>query len=346
MNCKLHIAYATDQGYLMPTMVAVASAIAWASRPCDLVFHILDCGITDAQWDEFVGRLESHLKGGYQLLRHVVDMSVFDKCPAYKGRRGNYARLLLPEIVKDSNWCVYCDGDTLFTADPFALETVFDPSKAYQGHEDWLDLKNLPQKKIFESIGLGWHPEQYVCSGFILMNLDWFRQNDATPKAIEFLSRYSHLQPADQEALHYVAFGHVGFLPSAWGMYSWQIFLPESPLPKLIHYVSDLPWKFERVKYLGYVDDRCLWLGYAWRLLRLDLNWLGCPSKHVFFKLRAYTNIWRMVFSALSVVPALRRRYYFVISRFSRREIAKRIDVRAALDNIASVSAKSKSRAM
>lgn len=328
---KLHIAYATDQGYLMPTMVAVASAIAWSGRPKDLVFHILDCGFTDAKWRDFTNRLRMHLKGEYQLLRHAIDMSAFDKCPAYRGRRGNYARLLLPEIVKESSWCVYCDGDTLFTADPFELEAVFDSTKAYQGHEDWLDLVNLPQKKFFESIGFGWHPEQYVCSGFILMNLDWFRANDATRRAVAFLNQYENVPPADQEALHYVAFGHVGRLPDEWGMYSWQIFLPESPSPKLIHYVSDLPWKFERIKYLGYVDDRCLWLGYAERLLGLKLCELGCSGYWEFFMLRLYTCFWKFVVKVASVNPRLRRRYRFVCNRIGKRHVLKQIDVSAAI---------------
>lgn len=271
MSEKIHIVYATDDGYLLPTFVAAASALAWASRLEDVQIHILDTGIADEGWNLHLGALRRRFGDGAGIVRHQVDLSCFEGLRKYHGSLGTYARLLIPDLLSDAEWCVYCDGDTLFTDDPFKLADVFDARYAYQGHEDWLiGLGNSEQEKWCRCHQLGWDASQYVCSGFILMNLERFRRESLGAACVALLKKYPDAPFVDQDAMAYVCRGSVGRLPWAWGTFSWGAFA--NGRPSCIHYASDLPWKLMTNKYLDYNDAHRLWFLYAEKFMGLGLR--------------------------------------------------------------------------
>ena len=281
----LCIVYATDDGYLMPTMVAVASALAWAADVSSVRVHILDTGIADAGWDDFEKNLRGHFGRAFGLTRHKIDQALFSGFKTWHGSVGTYARLVIPDLIPDADWCVYCDGDTLFTDDPSKLQQVFDSRYAIQGHADWqIPEMNQSRKEWFERNGLGWVPEQYVCAGFLLMNLDWFRKNDGAKRCLEFIRQHSDVVHPDQDALAYVCRGHIGILPDEWGRFSWDAF--RNGRPGCLHYASDLPWRLMTNKYLDYNDAHKLWFDCAREMLGLRMRDLLNPPLRPFVMLR------------------------------------------------------------
>lgn len=60
-HVQLHLGYASDAKYVHIIEVAIASAYVLASRPNNLIIHVLDCGIPDKAWDAFSSRLATAL---------------------------------------------------------------------------------------------------------------------------------------------------------------------------------------------------------------------------------------------------------------------------------------------
>lgn len=272
MNDTLHLIYATDEGYLIPTFVSAVSAVLWASDKSALRIVILDIGIADPKWLDFEQRLRRAGGEKFLLYRHKVDVSKFMDFKSYKGSLGTYARLDIPRIFPDLSWCVYADGDTLFTDDPLKLREVYDSRYAIQGqpdNENWdYDETGVSLKqRWFERNGLGWNSSQYVCAGFLLMNLDWFRSNNGTERCLCFLKEYPDCKNHDQDALSYVCRGYVSFINDRWGILSRNAFLRGKP--GCIHYAADAPWKLMSSRRKDYNDAHKLWFDFAYRHLGL-----------------------------------------------------------------------------
>lgn len=211
---KLHLVYAADANYLFPLRVAASSAIAQASRPQDLVIHVLDCGIPDDKWETFG---ESLYGGGRtRVVRHPIDLALFHSFAEWHGSLATYARLCLPDLLQDVAWCVYADGDTLLTDDPFKLGAFFDSRLAMQGHAT--SLTTQPEWFARHGLALDW--SHYVCAGFLLLNLAWMRTHSIARQSLEFLRKHPDAPFPDQDALNILCAGHVGMLPDAWGVFS------------------------------------------------------------------------------------------------------------------------------
>ncbi len=177
---NLHLVYAADANYLFPLRVAASSAIAQASRPQDLVIHVLDCGIPDDKWETFGNSLYG--EGRTRVVRHTIDLALFRSFAEWHGSLATYARLCLPDLLPDVAWCVYADGDTLFTDDPFKLEAIFDGTCAMQGHTTSLTM----QPEWFARHGLVQDWSHYVCAGFLLLNLEWMRVQAIARRSLNF----------------------------------------------------------------------------------------------------------------------------------------------------------------
>lgn len=115
------------------------------------------------------------------VFRHTVDVGRFAKLRLWRGSCGTYARLLMPELLSNVAWCLYVDGDTLFTDDVTAMLRLYDSSYAIQGYCEGDDDPAL--KLYFQERNIPWHCDQYVCAAFLLMNLVCWRENSITQNA-------------------------------------------------------------------------------------------------------------------------------------------------------------------
>ena len=286
---RLHIAYATDNGYLMPTAVSLASAVKECSNKQELAFDILDTGIDDEKWQKFETMVRMSLGRDFGICRHRMDVPKYRKYKSWHGSWGAYARLDLPNILKNLAWCVYADGDTLFINDPLRLREIFDAQFALQAHRDWEfpDGGNIAHHEHWHlQNNLKWNKDDYFCSGFALLNLEWFRQNDASRKCFEFIDNHPTIEFPDQDALYNICKGYTKFLPDEWGRFSWGAFVDEKM--GLIHYASDLPCKLMSSKYPDYNDAHKLWFdtardvyGLGWRDLMVAPSWARYVKKRV-----------------------------------------------------------------
>lgn len=273
----LHLVYTSDENYLFLTKVSVCSAFMQASRPTDLIIHLLDCGISDAMWDAWVKDLVERT-GQRAFVRHRIDVNRFAGLREWKGTLATYARLCPPEALPNEAWCVYVDGDTLFTDDPFKLTDLFDSTCAMQGFQIWHEVRPMESweeeciHKWYERHQMKGDFSHYVCTGFLLLNLDWWRANKATERCLDFLRSVTNDMPyyVDEMAMNFVCAGHVGLLPKEWGIFS--CYAPLVDHPSLIHYILEAPHKTRFNRQLGFRDITAVWMSFVRRELGVSVK--------------------------------------------------------------------------
>lgn len=267
MDNEFHIAYVTDDGYLSPTQVSVCSALKHSANQAAMVIDILDCGISSSRWSDFERCIGVRFPRA-RICRHLIDMGVFQKCAPYGGSRATYARILPPILLHDVKWCLFSDGDVLFVDDPLKLIDYYDDDKIVIGNVDY--VKELPndsweREKLrwFESNGMNFNPDQFVCMGFALMNLSKMRAVGFVEKCMEGFMRFSPSASADQETINVVSQGLIGILPYRWGAYNLALYSNPSEVPSAIHFVFGKPWLLNARWTRGLSDADLLWLSYA-----------------------------------------------------------------------------------
>ena len=261
-NDVLHIAYASDERYLKYVSVAIGSAFLWASDRTKLVVDVLAINVDDDAWTKWIDDIRRFLPSDCRIVRHDIgDERLGGWLRPWHGSLATYGRLLLPEILGDVDWCVYADVDTLFTDDPLKLRDVYDPSSSIMGHLEYR-TKSLDQKREWlDSRGLPFKLESYFCAGFVLINLNYFREHDSGQRAFNLLKQYPDMSQPDQDALNVVCFTTSKALPTEWGCWGTEAFAEGRPAA--IHYPSHNPWTFMDNVFPDYIDAYNIWHRYA-----------------------------------------------------------------------------------
>lgn len=307
----LHIVYATDDAYLFAVEASLASAEAMTSDPQRTYFHILNCGISDKAWQAF------HLRHP-EVLSHPINMETFSGFHLWHGSLGTYARLNIPELLQSVSWCLYVDGDTLFTDDPLKLIEEIEHLRhhpegpiALAGHTTSMTT----QPAWYKAHHLPLHRERYVCAGVILMNLDYFRQHHISQQCMAFIQAHPDAPFPDQDALNLSCQGHIALLPDTWGDYSGAAF-GKAKRPGCVHYVGELPWKLTWKWHLGYSDAVKVWSACVEGLLGYSRQ----QSMHIgllrWFVGRCYNRLIRLGVFGFQVIPAFRKRFPNFQNRF------------------------------
>lgn len=234
-------AFAADGNYLMPLRVAVASLLhACRHNPRPLTVHVLDLGIKENDWADLVS-FWSRMSPQAKFKRYIISPEKYAGYRIWNGSVATYARLELPILLPQVEWCFYFDCDVLVTRDPRELEETCDPQMAIIGRVNyglttrqvdapWLNERNLP-----------FDESTYICAGVLLMNLDWFRRTGKWRSCFAFLEKYPNPAAVDQTVLNVVCFNNVGLLPQGWGEFSVEAV--ESDASGCVHFSGKSPWQ-------------------------------------------------------------------------------------------------------
>lgn len=261
-NDVLHIAYASDERFLKYVSVAIGSAFLWASDRSKLVVDVLAIKVDDDAWAKWIEDIRRFLPSDCRIVRHDIgDEWLGAWLRPWHGSLATYGRLLLPAILGDVDWCVYADADTLFTDDPLKLRDVYDPSASIMGHLEYR-TKPLDQKrKWLDSRGLPFKLESYFCAGFLLINLDYFREHELGQRAFKLLKRYPDMPLPDQDTLNVLCGTTAKALPTEWGCFGNEAFVEGRP--GAIHLAGHNPWTFMDNMFPDYIDAYNIWHRYA-----------------------------------------------------------------------------------
>lgn len=297
---SIHIALSSDNNYFEGLLVTTWTIAKNCSRPNQLCFHILDGGINENNFDFLRKALDSfRCKIDRITVNQKTDLTGLGTW--HGNSRMAYARLLLPNILKEADHVIYSDVDFVWIGDVARLWELRDQNqllgyvhRTAKGFEickaehDWA-------KQFHITLDNG----QYFCTGMLLMNLRKFRDERVSEKMFDLLKRGGGAAPfADQTVLNMFMTTRTDktVLPNNWQVCTCD---PDSCIvtPNIvIHYAGDTPWKSIHEIHHFLTDFHIIWHNIHGRLRGIS-TWNS---------LRQYNSISGIVFGRLLYLGASR----------------------------------------
>ena len=276
---EIHVALAADTLYLPGLELTAASMAVRASSGVRLCIHVLDGGLDDSGFAAFAG-LMKRLRPDNAVVRHrLIETQDRDFRDAY-GKRMTYKRLLLPSILPDLDFVIYCDVDFLWLGDVAELWALRDPKLFFQSTRDRAPETIDHERSWFAARGVPFDAERYFCAGLLLMNLKKLRDENVMARVFAFLEEHPDVNLADQSALNAVVQEQTGFVSPRWQVFSRDVVFGRGvEEPAAIHFGGELPWlRWSRLDML--TDTVLFWhrvnaamRGLSlWRALRLHFH--------------------------------------------------------------------------
>lgn len=242
----IHVALATDDNYFEGLLVTAWSIAANCSRPSDLIFHILDGGISQ----DNISLLRKSLAEFNCSLDFIrIDQgSQLNGCGTWHGNSSmTFARLLLPSLLPTVKHVIYSDVDFLWLKDVAQLwQQTSDALLLQHARHDQICTISSTEHEWCRARGTALIPSAYFCAGMLLLNLEKFRAEALHVKMLDFIRANGGSAPTqDQTVLNMFcqSRGDIGIVDS-----SWQITTGNSAIERIksglvLHYASDTPWK-------------------------------------------------------------------------------------------------------
>ena len=263
----VHIAFCVNDAYV-PYICVTIKSIVENNQPQEINIHIL----TDAISKNNKKRLNEIINENPNLSLHFYLM---DDTPLKGLRVGHltlhtWYRLLIPNILPQYiSKVLYLDADTVVTD---SLDELFELNMdgiAVAGSLDPQSFSSSPYERCgYEEV------KKYICVGVLLINLDYWRQNNLTSRIIEFAqANNERLIFQDQDAINYVCQDSKIILPFRYGTVLWFFYMNEFYTdalyykqlydsfyhPAIIHYIGCHPWQKEiSIRHIMYDE----WLKY------------------------------------------------------------------------------------
>ena len=231
----LDIVYASDHAYLFCCCVSVWSLMEQLPPRQQVRLHLLS---DDSLCDEDE-RLLNHLSDRFSnlyLIRHNVAEKAFEQRD-FSGSIWSKAacyRLILPELLREVDLCLYLDSDTLIVGDITPLWDVDMTDFCLAGVFD--DIASVRRETVGHSIpGI----QTYVNSGVLLMNLRLMRERGVQEQLLAGVGDYLVV---DQDLLNVVCYGAIRLLPSGYNCIPGV----HTDSPRILHFLMRdylRPWK-------------------------------------------------------------------------------------------------------
>lgn len=326
MDDIIDIALAADEGY-KDGLLVTAWSIAYSCAPnARLRFNVLDGGLSDVAWDVFRQKI-LNVSPKTIIRRFSVDQSLFSNFPAWNfGSRLTYARFLLPILLKDSEYVIYCDTDFLWLEDIAKLWALRRSDVVCQSVVDGTPETVQREKAWFVSRELPFDKDRYFCAGLLFLNLELCRTYDVMGACLDFLWRNPDVKFADQSALNVILstmeFGNrvsgVALLQSKWQRFSYSICAADVASGCVIHYAGDNPWH-RKYWYESLSDAVMIWFDFYGRIFGIG-RWRAVMS---FYSVSKMLYL-RMVFLALTM-PVIETICYWYLERIRHAVIIDRL---------------------
>lgn len=258
------VVFGIDRSYVLQVFVVMYSIVKNSKE--NFHFIILTTDQIEKEVDE-LGRILSGYYPEIVLEVREVDDQIFEKIPIYNPHlsKASYFRLLIPNLIKEYDKCLYLDSDILVNGD---VQEIFetDVEGAYlAGVRDChLALNKNQRNTPWHQINIGIPSmENYVNAGVLLMNLKKMRDGNLVKR---FLMQAKKENPyEDQDVINVCCYEAVKALPAKYnlfhiyagnamkhlfeGPYSQDEFLFNWNRPVILHMIEKYkPWMSRKYK--------------------------------------------------------------------------------------------------
>ena len=273
------VVFTPDENYIIPTCVAILSMLVAKRSETRYRFYIIVSNKMDASYFRYLERVKK-LKADFEYQIIPIDSSIFDeqKVTTPHLKTSAYYRLIIGELLKDYDKCMYHDADILVLRD---LQEMFDVDldgfyvsgiKAYLKHQETEENQRIMKKWGFPSF------DNYIVSGNLVLNLFKIREDKLTERFIQQM--HEGYPSEDQDVINLCCYGKIHFLPLKYGMmnrwsyndvlytmgkkvYEFKEIEEAKESPAIVHFAGGVakPWKNLRT---AYADK---WWEYARQIL-------------------------------------------------------------------------------
>lgn len=249
---KFDITINTDDNYLQHC-VAMLCSLYENNSEHDITVHVLSNSLDESSRDilcELTSRYNNHV------IFYSVDETKLEGVQFRKKRpltKAAYYRLLLCSVLPSSvERVLYLDCDIIVLRDVSEIFNIELDQYALAATLDHFPYSEKHRQQLHMSCG-----EHTFCSGVMLINLKYWRDNNAEEKLLEYAHRHRDIVYLhDQDVLNYCFKGKWFVLPPKWNHVAGQI-LPNKSImykdfdyieylyrPMLIHYAAPKlkPW--------------------------------------------------------------------------------------------------------
>lgn len=185
MNRYLHIAVSSDDNYVKFLGVTIQS-LQYYNRDVKIYIHVLDNGIQSKNRD----KIESLISHNNKITFYSVEAQneYLKKYNLNPTSLAMYSRIFLSKIIPENvKKIIYCDVDSLFKGSLKEIWKIDFKNELVAGVEDLIPVRY----KI--DIGLQ-EDDKYINSGFLLINLEKWREEDIIKDFIKCISKFDGKQ--------------------------------------------------------------------------------------------------------------------------------------------------------
>ncbi len=230
---KIPVVFSTDNNYLAPLCVAIASL---KKAGGEYSITVLTEDLTQENADLVCSLQDENTSIQVRNIKALLD-GVDSLYPYEWYTRAMYYRIMIPEIFREEKKVIYLDCD-LVVEQPLAELYAADVSDAWIAGVSNPGNEGL-RKWIVEGLGLS-DPDSYVNSGVLVINCEAFREHRVQEKCLELLSRRRDFIMPDQDCLNTVCAGNIRLLDKKW---NFRIEGTRPPSPAIIHFAANhKPW--------------------------------------------------------------------------------------------------------
>lgn len=206
------VAFATDEGYLYPTAIAIASMLERAYPTTTYEIYVLvNAAFSEASRQLLVEICER--SGHNDSIKFIVPDDRYDEAELFISHitTATYYRLSLPSLLPNVDRCLYLDSDIVVRGD---LSELFDTPMedsyiaGVRAFTYFQDERMINRKK--RELGVDtW--DVYVNAGVLLLNLEKIRHDGLEEKFTQLLSR--NFSSQDQDILNLACRDHIKIIP-------------------------------------------------------------------------------------------------------------------------------------
>ena len=257
---KMNIAFCVNDAYVSYVTVVIKSILVNTNSP--ISFYLLCDKISEKSRLLLTEAIEHNTMANCEIIlvcdKRIANLRIgkYHQCIWY--------RTLLPDYLPNNvDRVLYLDADTLVLGELESLFRMDLTGLAVAGGPDILNYS----ESTFIRLGCS-NSGRYICSGVMLINLKYWRDNNVSDKIIKFaLDNSDMICYPDQDAINFVCAGIIAFLPLKYAVmdcfltkYKSAGWFSISELkdclkePRIVHFAGNAPWKIEYAHRLFHDD--------------------------------------------------------------------------------------------
>lgn len=245
----IHIAFGINDAYA-PYISVTIKSIVENNRKNDIHIHVLTDKISKSNQRRLADAVDGCKSAKLEI--HTVDDCFLNGLKTGVWTIYIWYRVLLSNILPvEVKKVLYLDADTLVATD---LRELFSIDMTDKSIAACIDVQSFDDG-TFERCKYD-KSKKYVCSGVLLMNLEYWRENGLADKLIDWATRHRELITfPDQDAINHVCRDSKIVLPLRFGIlnvfFKYDLFYRDEyaeqlrdcvERPAIIHYAGCYPW--------------------------------------------------------------------------------------------------------